>query len=413
MNFKKHLILSSFLILFIAAAFIYVIKATPQISLWTGNRCSACHINMQGGNMRNEFGWKFAKEMTTFPISEEPLTSIYSFDKDKYSYFNKWLAFGFDFRYQSTESHKTDRAVRKYYPIQASVYANTNPFDWLLIEGQFNVGKIGYDDSITYKHIMMFAGQQEWSASVFIKPSKELPALRLGKFQPSMGLRDCDMTVLDRRLAVADGTEQLIAPDYSEFGAELIYEGQDWLTVNLGAYDSWNLSKVRMWGSDLSPISVPHNPSFAIRAAFFPEWLIEDFPAAYAGASALVNGRFGYYNVFLGYSIFEDLYIEAKYAGTKLNGKVDSMDRSSYSNNFIGQVTYLPAKGIFLSLRAETGNSVLEGNDLRYYNFRTNQYVAGVKLLLVPFTEIIAEYRYLDCLYYNSGRWLFQVHLFY
>jgi hypothetical protein len=368
---------------------------------------------MQGGGMRNEFGWKFSKEMTTFPISEEPLATIYSFDKNKYSYFGKMFAFGFDYRYQSTESHKTNDALRKYYPMQAGIYGNTNPFDWLLIEGQFNLGKIGIKDSITYKPNLIFQGQQDWSASMFIKPATELPVLRLGKFQPSMGLRDCDMTILDRRLAVPDGTEQFIPPDYSEYGAEIIYESQDWLSVNLGVYDSWNLAKVRIWGSEMKLIPVEHNPSIAFKAAFFPEWLWEDFPAAYAGISAFINDRLGYYNAFIGYSILEDLYLEAKYSGTRFSGIQEGEYAVRTSDNFITQVTWMPLRGIFLNIRAETGNSILETASAKLYDFRTNQFIGGIKLLLIPYTELIAEYRHVDCLYYQSSRWLFQFHLFY
>jgi hypothetical protein len=412
-NNYSRIIYSSLFLLLTVFFFRSIINATPQISLWTGNRCSACHINMQGGGMRNEFGWKFSKEMTTFSIVDEPLATLYSFDKNNYSWFNKLLAFGFDFRYQSTESHKTDAAKRKYYPMQAGFYANTNPFDWLLVEGQFNVGKIGIHDSITYKHNLIYPGQQEWSASAFIKPGQEYPTIRLGKFQPSMGLRDCDMTILDRRFAISDGTEQFIPPDYSEYGAEFIYESYDWLSINLGAYDSWNLSKIRIWGSDLQIIPTQHNPTIALKAAFFPEWLWEDFPAAYLGASALINGNFRYYNIFMGYSIFEDLFVEGKYAGTKLTGKLEDIENQHFTDNFIGQLTWLPYRGVFLSIRAETGYSELSDINSRFYGFRTNQYVGSIKFLPVPFIELIAEYRYLDCLYYSSGRWLFQLHMYY
>ena len=381
-------------------------KATPELSLWSGNRCSACHINLQGGAMRNEFGWKFSKESTTFSLLDETLGSLYSFDKSKYSYFDSLFAFGFDTRFQTTRSHKTENAVRKYYPMQASLYMNSNPMKGMMFEGQFNFGN------------MVFAWQQQWMASAIIGPFPGLPTLRIGKFQPSIGLRDCDMTMLDKRIAVPDVTESFIPPDYAEAGAELIYESQDWLTINLGLFDADNLSKNTVYGSDAPLIASKHSPSYTARIVFFPEWLWEDSPAAFLGASILSNpnptGIFNFYNLFAGYAISDNVYLQARFSGSQfkgINSKHEDVVR--VTQNWIAGITYMPYKGIFIGLRAEHGNSNLETEDVEYYNFNTTQIVANVKFLPVPFFEIIPEYRYIDCFYYKSARWAMQLHLYY
>jgi len=398
---KQRIYIASFFTFILMAGFYYSSIATPQLALWSGNPCSACHISNQGGGMRTEFGWKFSKESSTFSILDEPLASVYSIDKEKYSYLDSLFAFGLDFRYQSTRSNKSEDAVRQYYPMQASIYGNTQPIKGFIIEGQYNYGRLVY------------LGQQEWSASAIIKPDKSLPYFRIGKFEPAMGLYDCDMTNMDRRLAVPDGSEQFIPPDYSELGAEIIYESLDWLSVNAGIFDSWNLGKMKVWGNDLKYVSVEHNPSFAVKATIYPEWYFEDFSSSFLGASILVNGGFAYYNAFAGYNITDNISIEARYSGSYLNGYVDTVENKRISGNIIGQINYMPFRGIFINFRAETGNANLNGDGETVYDFNANQYIVSGKFLLIPYLELIADYRIVSCEYYTSGRWLFQVHLYY
>ena len=286
--------------------------------------------------------------------------------------------------------------------MQASFYGNIQPSDRLLVEGQYNYGDLIFD------------GQQEWSASAYIKPNKNWPALHIGKFEPAMGLFECDMTMLDRRYAVPDGTEQFIPPDYSELGAEFIYESLDWLSVNAGVFDSWNLAKLKVWGSDLKYVTVPHNPSFAFKTVFYPEWYFDDFNSSFIGGAMLVNGRFIYYNAFAGYSILENLSVETRYFGSRLSGTADSADKVKLTRSFIGQINYIPYKGIILTARAEMGNANLTQNgDVRQYDFNTQQYVFSATFQPIPYVELTAQYRIINCLYYTSGRWLFQAHLYY
>ena len=210
--------------------------------------------------------------------------------------------------------------------MQASFYANTNPWDWLLIEGQYNYGNL------------IFNGQQEWSASAYFNPGDNLPIIHIGKFEPSIGLYECDMSMLDRRNAVPDGTQQFIPPDYSEVGGELIYESLDWLSINFGVFDSWNLGKQEVWGNDLQYVPVPHNPSFVFKTMFYPEWYFDDFNSSFIGGAVLINGNFFYYNAFLGYSILDNLSIEARYYGSHLNGNVNNDGNVHITNSVIGQI---------------------------------------------------------------------------
>ena len=224
----------------IALAYITYLYATPEFALWTDNRCSKCHVNLHGGGLRNEFGWNFSKDASMFTPTDLGIDSAWkSIDKSKYSSFDSLFAWGMDFRMQTVRSHKTEDAVRRIFPMQASLYLSLNPLNWLSVDGQVNIAP------------KIFAGQQIWSAALNIKPDESLPSLKIGYFTPSLGLRNCDMTALDRRIASQDGTESFIAPDYAEYGMEMSYEGQDWFTAQIGMFDSKSLSELTLYGGQV------------------------------------------------------------------------------------------------------------------------------------------------------------------
>jgi hypothetical protein len=374
-------------------AFIAELTATPDLALWTGNRCSECHIDAQGSAMRTEFGWNFGKDASVFAPYELGLNWLYDLDKSNHSIGNGWLAFGTDFRMQTVRSHKTDDADRKIFPMQASFYVNSNPYDWIMFEAKYNFGP------------KIFYGQTLWNASLMLKPFDELPAIRLGRFQPAMGLKDCDMTSMDRRVAAPDGTEVLISVDYADYGIELVYESLDWLTINAGIFDSKMIGEVTLFGGQQELIGVEGNPSFNLRFVVFPSAIDFDLPDMFIGASTFINGRFVYNTGFAGVAISEQIQLIAKYSGT-------NSPFSRNTNSFIGGINYIPYKGLILGLRAETGETTyyFTGSE---YSLTTNQIVANAKIMLLPYIEIIPEYRWMDTEEYHSLRWALQLHMYY
>lgn len=389
--------------------------ATPEFAAWTDNKCSKCHVNTQGGDMRNEFGWKFAKDASYFNSEDEEVKPFYdAFDKDKYAYFGKTTAFGFDFRMQTTRSHKSADAVRKYYPMQGTFYAGFFPAEWMTFSGKINAAKPEF-----------FPGQQWWAAECFVNPGAGLPGLRFGKISPSFGLRDCDMTSLDRRTAMPDGTESLIPPDYSEYGAELVWDPGETLTFNLGIFKSDALNDVDVFG--MSPLlHLENNPTSNIRLIAYPHKEFDDLPESYLGGSFTANGRFFYSTVFAGVSLSQDVNFYAKYSTTNI-----AFSRNT--NNYIFGVTYMPEKGLFLGTRAEFGNTrmfitndsiypiAIDGGEtvihelkiLDRLDFKNIQIVVNAKWFLMPYLELIPEYRYLRTEEYESTRWAIQFHAYY
>ncbi len=397
---KIRFCLFALIILFCSASLTFIFhnsKATPEFALWTGKRCSECHINFQGGGMRKDFGWQFGKDASFFVPDEIGLQSVYDFlDKNKYSYFDGKLAIGTDDRYATFRSQKTDDAPRRVFPMQASIYANSKVADWLRIEGQYNFGP------------KMFNGQRNWAYSFIFQPDSTYPALRAGMFQPSIGIRDCDMTSLDRRIATPDGTEVLIAPDFAEYGAEIIYEGQNWLTLNAGIFDSRSLAELSIFGTTINPIQVAGNPSLNIRAIFYPKSFIEQdwFPYIYIGGSSLINGEFVFNTAFAGIAVMDDLHVYGKLA-------VSNMPNVRLTENYIAGITYMPFKGILLGLRGEAGNTFVMVVHNNTFNLKTWQGVLNAKIFLLPYFELIPEYRFINCEEYKSLRWALQLHFYY
>lgn len=388
---KKTIIFIAYLLVFAGISDLY---ATPEFALLTGNRCSSCHINNQGGGMRKEFGWNFGRDFSALTPSEAGLEGFYDFfDKKKYTLLDKFLAVGTDFRYQSTRSHKYEDAIRKYYPMQASIYINSEPFDWLKLDGQYNFGKL------------VFPGQVDWSASAYFRPFEGSPIVRIGNFQPSIGLRDCDMTMLDRRIPTPDGSQTIIPPDYSEIGAELIYENPKWLSLFAGVFDSKNLWANSFFGRETKIVSILHNPSFTFKFVVYPQW-INDLPSSFIGSSVLINGNLILLNSFLGLSVTDDLLFCFRYS--LLNKPYER-----YSYSLIPSFSYIAYKGVLLGLRFEFGNTDIITPGLDVIPISTYQIVANAKILLIPYIELIPEYRYISSKEYKSFRWAFQFHLYY
>jgi len=276
-------------------AFHIDVYATPEFSLWSGNKCSECHNSHQGGGSRTEFGFQFAKDASFFPAIDFPFLEDY----EKNSIIDSTLYYGMDFRFQSTRSHKLKDAERKYYPMQASAYLTYHLFDGVYADAQYNIGP------------KIFTGQQAYAFYLMLKPFESLPYLKIGYFLPAIGLRDCDMTDLDRRAAVLDGSENLIAPDFAEWGIEAGYSPAEWLDIEIGMFDASSLSEVTILGDQLNLVTGAR-PTFTSRMVFWLNNMFEELPQTYLGGSNLVNDLFVINTAFMGFAPFDDWLFQFK-----------------------------------------------------------------------------------------------------
>lgn len=366
--------------------------ATPEFSAWTGNKCSTCHLSENGGGARNDFGYNFARDASFYTANE--IDFFKSVNKNQL--FDGLLTYGGDFRMQTTRSHKLENATRRYYPMQMSLYLSAKPTSYLSIEAQGNIAPI------------IFEGQKLWAASLKVTPDESLPYIRIGYFQPAMGLKDCDMTDLDRRVAGPDATVNLIAPDFAELGAEIGYNSLDWLSIQVGLFDNKTLKEVSVFGDLVSLI--PHNDkAVASKIMIRPTALHQFIPDFYFGASNLVCGNFTYNNAFLVISPIEDWILQLKFANS-------NKAFSRYTQSYVAYLSYLVAPGLLLGVKGQYGISdMLWDRSQGKYLLSPEvwQLTFNAKFFPTPFLEIIPEYRFMRTTEYESWRWLLQMHLYY
>lgn len=389
MNIKTY-----FVLLVLTALQAYAI---PQYTLLTGNRCINCHVNVQGGGLRNELGWYSQEGVGLIKLKDLGLGSVEE-ALNTNTLFDGKLTLGFDFRMMSSRSLQDTSSKRKLFPMQAAAYASVQATSWLMAEGQYNAGPLTYTQS----------GQQSWSASVNIQPTLDYPQLRVGFFQPSLGIRYDDHTMLSRRLP-ADPVQYLFAPNYAEWGAELSYYRYLWFSASGGIFTAKGLKQTYTDPDTSKKLSGIIKDSFSLslagRIAFTPKFF-EDAINTNIGASVLHNGDFSVANFFVGIGWTDHVSLMAEYM---MQGNKDARQIRCISAEMMVRAT----EWLYGTVRAEhgTNNNTVAGIALT--EGYVTQYLFGAQIFLFPFLEIRPEYRLIDNNDYSLGRWTVQAHIFY
>lgn len=381
--------------------------ALPQFSLLTGNKCLNCHVNVQGAGLRGELGWYMAKDVKLFSAHSVGLSFLESVESN--STLNGNLTFGLDMRFQSTRSPRSDDAKRAYFPMQWAMYLAYQPEQWLTVEGMVELGAFARQLG---NRPTLYPGQQGWNASVLIQPSYSLPQLRIGHFQPNIGIRYDDHTILARQVAGPNGVP-LIPPNFAEFGAELNYDGLQWLTLSVGAYLPKSLAQMTTTNNepllkhvapDASFSELLKSPSTMARVVLWPR-TDDHLLNTYLGASVLNNKTFTLTNIFAGIGLTDRLSLMSEYA---MSGIKDGRQTRNYSI----ELMYQPMIGLLPFARYEHGATTISvpGGTKELYN---KQISLGAQIFPLPFVEIRPEYRIFDTNDYKSSRWNVHLHIFY
>lgn len=418
----KNIILTGFFSLlilgFIVGSNLY---SRPQYSVMRsmGTKCTSCHINSNYGGQRNFAGWLASSSIGIVDPSSIGLGGAWDAMANTNSIWDDRIMFGADIRFQNAkwatsaglnQGRDEQGALlekpdfeRKFMTMQLMPYVKIQATDWLSFDASYNVGYDIHDD-------MRYASQQPYYASARISISEELPSLRIGYFSPSIGVDYDDHTLLVRQIAGAGRSTPLITPDYAELGAELNYDGIEWLNASFGVFESKNADPNFVHTNSLSTVSnISFHPSL-------PYGL-----NTYFGVSNYFNGKLrnddgmyfarDYLNItsfYFNIGLSDRLALMTEYITS--NKVLAQADPYREINNYLVELDYQFLEGLNVFARYEVGNTLIDGKE-----YNVNQYVFGTHIFLLPFIDILPEYRIYDRgdISDYSSQWAIQLHLFY
>ncbi len=401
-----------------------VISARPQYSILQtyGTKCSNCHINNNYGGQRNAGGFIARNSISVINPESVGLSGFYDFLGDKNSFMDDDILWGLDFRYQNARWGQTQKLTevrdsnllpvaptleRKGMIMQLMPYLSVRPFDWMKIDGMYN---FSYD----IEPNMRYKGQQPGHVSATFDIADYLPSVRVGYFPPDMGIDYDDHTLQVRQVAGRGRSTPLIPADYAELGLQLNYDRLDWLSASFGIFEAKNMADLTI--ENTIPVVDKNTLSSTLNVTVnseLPGGLI-----GFAGATHYFNGKLksddgiyfgnGFYTIstfFLGVGMSDRFAVMAEYA-TSTKQSIRSVD------NYFVELDYLVYEPISVYARYEISNTDLK---LTGDKFESNQYVFGSHIYLLPYIDLLPEYRIYDRGEVSgySSQWTFQIHVFY
>lgn len=386
---------------FVIVLFTFIITgiliSKPQYSNYTGNKCVNCHFNNYGGGQRNELGWYSRKDVSLIDLKEMLFQEFYESISETNSAFDGFIYYGGNYRLQTARLGGPEGERREIFSMQFSPYLAIKPIDFLIIYGHYNFVNVAYP------------AQQKWSAQAILHPSYDLPYLKLGYIQPSVGMRYDDHTVLVRQVADRFRSSPIIPPDYAELGAEINYESLRWLSLSAAVYNADNLSKIQI-ESDKSgnkKTLVDEKISFLARAELWYRFFDDELNST-LGSSYFTNGDFSIVNIYAMLGLTDELSLIFEYARTDKKGL-------RKTNNYLVELAYQLIEPIAISGRIEMADTDLLYNSNDKENYRSWQYVIGSNIYFLPYLELRPEYRIYDREHVSgySSQWTMQLHLYY
>ncbi|MFM6955749.1 MAG: hypothetical protein ACKOX1_04275 [Ignavibacteria bacterium] len=393
------------IILLYSVCTIVNLHALPQMSLLSGNRCSSCHVNQQGGGTRNDLGWYTFRDVSAVQPAKGIMEDVWGIQDTLREWIGAKSNIGFDMRFQYIRSRNSESEA-SLFPMQFSLYGHHQLMPWLGIEGAYNIGPIRY------------RGQQSWSGSILVQPDKNLPQVRLGMFQPTIGIKNDDHTTLNRQLAADWLTAEiltpynqmtLIAPYFASPGIEIGYESLHWLSFHAGVFSNDNLNQ------NTVTYDTSGSLAFTSRIMFWPKFF-DNALNTYIGASVLLNGEMSITQFMLGLGLTDQLSLsmETTLANTAHNRSIEPRNITyvpSDSKTVSAELMYQIEPWLLPYFRSEYAE-LSQKNPSQSTIIR--QFIIGAQIFILPNMEIRPEYRIFDT--YRPGmigRWGAQLHLYY
>ncbi len=388
---KKHFFTFLFLLLLPA-----LLQARPEYSALTGNRCISCHVNVQGGAVRNLLGSYAASDLSIFNLEDTGAGETFKKINDYHSFWEDRILWGFDYRLQSAKLGGPVHSEREIFSMQAAPYLVINPFKWLTLQGQYNFVEA------------LYPAQKSWSASVIINPSYELPQLRIGFFQPSIGLRHDDHTVLIRQTAGLRRANPVIPPDYAELGAEASYIAFKFLNITAGIFTAESMSENIVFNSQGQPLSLIPDDKTAqlVKAVYMPRFF-GNMLNVQIGGTYFWGGDFSISDGFLMLGWTDRISFIAE---IMMSNKANIRETSNYLLELMYQLH--PALKPYIRYESASTDDLTGASKITY---EAKQYVFGVNFYPIPYVELRPEYRIYDreAAEGHSAQWTLQLHLYY
>lgn len=421
------------------------INARPQYSILQsyGTKCQSCHVNTQGGGLRTLGGWMSRNQTSMIEPSKIGLGSVFDFLQNSNQALNEIITFGLDARYQFARwggpqktltinpktiykkddndsiivinSLDTTISGPKYDAMimQLDPYISIKPAEFVELEGFYN---FAYDLETEKR----YPGQQSYAFSLYLRSGENLPFLRVGYFQPMIGTKWDDHTLLVRQVVGPSKATLVLPHDYTEWGAQLEYEAIPWLGATLGVFANDNLQTLKIVNKD--------RLSYFFRLGFYPniDEYLKGWTTFFGGYFMMNsdlktdngvyfgNDYYAVWNAYLNIGMIDRLSLLTEYMGSK-------KQKFRTSSNFSLELTYqlfkdidigIPFDAAYIYGRYERGNTEFLEDKSQYH---ASQYVLGAKLFPLPYIGIIPEYRIYDRDHVDGhfAGWSLQVHLFY
>ena len=417
--------------------------ALPRMSLTAGTPCGGCHYSHNGGGGRTELGWSSMDQVGALTYDQIGLSGA---DKQNSNMIGKVVSVGLDLRVQGArlgrpvyQGDQNDPLVPDYIwiPMQFQPYLAVKPMDGLTVYGSVLPGPNTSEGDIASQVYPGMSAYEWWASYEF---GARAPSVRIGKFQPTFGIRHDDHTILLRGDAL-NRRLPIIPPNFTEMGAEISYQPKRWVRAEVGGFHTQHLRAVfeaRPEITSIAPYSVVSRlsflPQFSFKGSFdeddmgdddfgddFEDDFDEDFDDDDAGGGlpTVVNTWFGvssYYS--------RDFHMLNGFVGAGINNGLSTVAEVSFRDNpNTGQkifrqlntlfgVSYAWREWLVLNARVERGQTENLTQTVDEVAVAW-QYVAGVEFFPLPYIEIRPEYRLVDTFDYLFGQATMQVHIFY
>lgn len=355
-------------------------RAHPRFAADMGRSCAQCHVDVQGGGLRNSFGVQ-QYSRTILPAITAGDLGYDDFDTE----IHERIRLGADTRVQFYDYDDGGEAENAFFPMQADVYFGVRPADHLLFYYEQNI-------------LETVAATAVWAQ---ISDGDGEDYLRVGRFRQTYGLRIDDHTAYIR-----GGNVGGLMIGRSTAGIDPVLQGLHWKPRNYtaGVEARYALMDMAVTGSVGKR---PADDEYSYAADLSMPYSLGPLKG-FGGVSWFRGSYYGridpysYYGIYTGVSVGPMVFL------AELDAAEDYAAEDARSMAAYGEVTWSVREWIHLR-----GEYHLFDADTGSQDDRLDMYAAGIELFPVPFVEIEPLFRYVEAEAdpdFSRSEFILQVH---